>query len=45
MDFIKFAALYPALLGEYFASKSSFAFLGCMAREAGGLVLIAGVNS
>lgn len=45
MDFIKFAALYPALLGKSFASKSSFAFPGHVAREAGRLVPVAGVNS
>lgn len=45
MDFIKFAALYPTLLSKHFASKSSFAFLGHVAREAGRLVPVAGVNS
>lgn len=35
LDFIRFAALYPTLLGKYFASKSSFAFLGPVACEAG----------
>lgn len=42
---MKFAALYPSLLGKYFASKSSFAFLGRVACEAGRLVPIAGMNS
>lgn len=39
MDFINFAALL-----DYFASKPPFAFLGCMAYEAGSLVPVAGVN-
>lgn len=33
MDFIQFAVLYPTLLGKYFASKSSSAFLGGMAMK------------
>lgn len=39
MDFINFAVLL-----DYFASKPPFAFLVCMAHEAGRLVPVAGTN-
>lgn len=41
--FHKFFCTLPCS-ARYFASKPPFAFLGCMAHEAGSLVPVAGVN-